>query len=522
MIAPPPTPPSRDVAAQASVGAMNGLVSSGHPLVSEAAALLLREGGNAFDAVVGAGFASTVAEPLLNSPGGGGFVLARTDRGEEVLFDFFADVPGLGGGAVDAGGLDFPSIVVTFLGAEQVFHVGMASAAVPGTLKGLLHVHRRLGRMPLADVLAPAVRLAREGVVVNPFQAHLSELLEPIIRSSPEALGYYTEDDGRLSGPGRRYRNPELAGFLEELPRDPESLYVGDLAHEVAHAMRERGGLLTREDLERYRVIERTPLTVRYRGRRMLTNPAPSLGGPLMALALSLQESVELPSDGWGTRRHLRTLGAVLTEVDRIRALGGPLPVVGSTAHDEASAVVRTSTGGTTHINVADGEGNVAGFSASNGEGCGYFVPGTGVMLNNMMGEDDLHPDGFHGGEPGSRISSMMAPSMVVEDGRVLAAVGTGGSKRIRTALQQVITNLVDFRLPVAEAVDRPRLHLTQGTFHVEPGYPPEAVETLGTLGEIVVWEAKNLFFGGVHTILPDSATGAGDHRRAGHFMKVD
>jgi gamma-glutamyltranspeptidase/glutathione hydrolase len=500
---------------------MNGLVSSGHPLVSEAAALILREGGNAFDAVVAAGFASTVAEPLLNSPGGGGFILAHTARGEEVLFDFFADVPGLGGGTMDPATLDFPSIVVTFLGAEQVFHIGMASAAVPGTLKGLLHVHRRLGRMPLADVLAPAVDLAREGVTINSFQAHLSELLEPILRSSPEALGYYTDGGGELLGTGQRYRNPELATFLEGLPADPEGFYGGDLAHQVARAMQERGGLLTREDLERYRVIERTPLEVRYRGRRMLTNPVPSLGGPLMALALSLQESVALPSDGWGTPRHLRTLGAVLTQVEGIRARGGPLPVVGDTVHDEASEVVRVSTGGTTHINVADGEGNVAGFSASNGEGCGYFVPGTGVMLNNMMGEDDLHPDGFHRSAPGSRISSMMAPSMVVENGQVVVALGTGGSKRIRTALQQVITNLVDFRLPAVEAVARPRLHLTQGTFHVEPGYPREAVDALSPFGKIVDWEAKNLYFGGVHTILPASATGAGDDRRSGHFIRL-
>jgi gamma-glutamyltranspeptidase/glutathione hydrolase len=501
---------------------MNGLVSSGHPRVSEAAAVVLREGGNAFDAVVGAGFASTVAEPLLNSLGGGGFVLARTAACDEILFDFFADIPGRGGGPPDPEALDFPSIVVTFLGAEQVFHMGMSSAAVPGTLKGLLHVHRRLGRLPLAEVVAPAVRLAREGVIINAFQAHLSELLEPILRSSPEALGYYTGDGGVLLGPGRRYRNAELAAFLEDLPGAPEGFYGGDLAVQVGRAMEERGGLLTREDLEGYRVIERPPLTVRYRGRRMLTNPAPSLGGPLMALALSLQESVELGPDAWGTPRHLRTLGAVLSEVEKIRARGGPLPAVGDATHRAAWEAVRTSSGGTTHINVADAEGNVAGFSASNGEGCGYFVPGSGVMLNNMMGEDDLHPEGFFQGAAGSRISSMMAPSMVVEDQQVLAALGTGGSKRIRTALQQVITNLVDFGLPATEAVDRPRLHLTQKTFHVEPGYSPEAVDALQAFGETVVWEAKNLFFGGVHTILPPSATGAGDDRRAGHFMRVD
>jgi gamma-glutamyltranspeptidase/glutathione hydrolase len=501
---------------------VKGLVSSGHPAVSEAAAEILRAGGNAFDAVVGAGFASTVAEPLLSTLGGGGFVLAHTARGEEVLFDFFVDIPGRGEGRGEGDALDFPAIVVRFPGAEQVFHIGMASAAVPGTLKGLLHVHERMGRLPLAEVVQPAVGLARSGVIVNDFQATLAHLLDPVLRASPEALALHTDGGGEILGSGARQRNPELASFLESLPRHPEGFYGGALADEVARAMREEGGLLTRGDLAAYRVIERRPLTASYRGRRILTNPAPSIGGPLMALALTLQEGVDLEEGGWGSGRHVSALAAVLFEVEGIRARGGPLPTAGDAAHREAWHAVRTSTGGTTHLNVADAEGNVAAFTASNGEGSGYCVPGTGVMLNNMMGEDDLHPEGFHRSAPGSRISSMMAPSMVVEDGRVLAALGTGGSKRIRTAVQQVITNLVDFSLPVIESVAFPRLHLTQGTFHVEPGYPTEALEALSTFGEVVVWEAKNLFFGGVHTILPASATGAGDDRRAGHFMKVE
>ncbi len=504
---------------------MKGLVSSGHPRVSEAAADILLAGGNAFDAVVGAGFASTVAEPLLSSLGGGGFVLAHTADGAEVLFDFFASTPGSGHpdrASTSRDQFDFHPILVTFLGAEQTFHVGRASAAVPGTLKGLLRVHERLGRLPLADIVQPAIRLAKAGVVINHFQSSLSELLEPIIRKSPEALRSFASEDGALLEEGARYRNPELASFLEDLPRDPEALYEGDLAEAIARDMREGGGLVTREDLRAYRVAERRPLSIQYRGLRVVTNPRPSLGGPLVALALSLQEAARLSESNWGSVDHVRTLAVVLREVDRIRARGGTFPLPGEAAHAKVQEVIRTSTGGTTHMNVSDADGNVASFSASNGEGSGIYVPGTGIMLNNMMGEDDLHPEGFHQGEPGSRISSMMSPSMLVDELGVVAALGTGGSKRIRTALHQAITNLVDFNLSVDAAVNLPRLHLSEGTLHVEPGYPDEALDVLTAYGNVQVWEAQNVFFGGVHTIEPRTGEGAGDGRRAGHFMRVE
>jgi gamma-glutamyltranspeptidase/glutathione hydrolase len=504
---------------------MKGLVSSGHPSVSEAAAEILLAGGNAFDAIVGAGFASTVAEPLLSSLGGGGFVLAHTADGEEVLFDFFASTPGSGHpghASTSPEHLDFHPILVTFLGAEQTFHVGRASAAVPGTLKGLLRVHQRLGRLPLADVVQPATGLAQAGVVINHFQSSLSELLEPIIRRSPEALRSYAAEDGELLEEGARYRNHDLASFLEDLPGDPEAMYNGDLAEAVDRDMREGGGLVTKEDLRAYRVVERRPLSIQYRGLRVVTNPRPSLGGPLVALALSLQEAADLSDSSWGSAAHVNTLAVVLREVDRIRARGGSFPLPGDAAHVEVQDVIRSSTGGTTHMNVSDADGNVASFSTSNGEGCGVYVPGTGIMLNNMMGEDDLHPDGFHQGEPGSRISSMMSPSMLVDDLGVVAALGTGGSKRIRTALHQAITNLVDFNLPVDAAVNLPRLHLSEGTLHVEPGYPTEALDVLHAYGKVKVWEAQNVFFGGVHTVRPRTGEGAGDGRRAGHFMRVE
>jgi gamma-glutamyltranspeptidase/glutathione hydrolase len=487
---------------------MKGLVSSGHPRVSVAAADILLAGGNAFDAVVGAGFASTVAEPLLSSLGGGGFVLAHTADGEEVLFDFFASTPGSGRpdrASASHDHFDFHPVLVTFLGAEQTFHVGRASAAVPGTLKGLLRVHQRLGRLPLADVVQPATELAKRGVVINHFQSSLSELLEPIIRRSPEALRCFAAEDGALLEEGARYRNPQLASFLEDLPRDPEALYTGELAEAIDRDMREGGGLVTREDLRAYRVAERRPLCIEVR-RRVL--------GAQGGVVAASDDQLAPPAEG--------TLAIVLREVDRIRAGGRPFPLPGEAGHVEASEVIRTSTGGTTHMNVSDAEGNVASFSASNGEGCGVYVPDTGIMLNNMMGEDDLHPEGFHQGEPGSRISSMMSPSMLVDEGGVVAALGTGGSKRIRTALHQTITNLVDFDLPVEAAVNLPRLHLSEGTLHVEPGYPDEALDVLRAYGKVQVWEAQNVFFGGVHTVRPRTGEGAGDGRRAGHFMRVE
>lgn len=500
---------------------MSGLVSSGHPCVSEAAAEILRAGGNAFDAIVAAGFASTAAEPLLNSLGGGGFALTRTTAGEEVLFDFFPDTPGVGNPPADPGALDFDEVVVDFSDAQQTFHVGWASAAVPGTLKGLIHVHERLGRLPLAEVVAPAISLARDGVVVNDFQSYLFTILEPIIRYGSESNRYFVTSADRLLATGELQRNAELAAFLEDLPTQPDSLYRGDLAALVARDMEQGGGLLTRRDLERYRVIERRPLTVSYRGIRLLTNPPPSLGGPLLALALTLQEAVDLSTEEWGSPGHVKTLVAVLTEVERIRTAGGPLPRLGDAELAEAQEAVRISTGGTTHMNVADAEGNVASLSLSNGEGCGHYVAGTGIMLNNMMGEDDLHPDGFHQSEAGSRISSMMAPSMLTDDRGVIAALGTGGSKRIRTALQQAITNLVDFRLHADAAVNRPRLHISQGVLHVEPGYPQDVLSALQDLGTTNLWESQNVFFGGVHVVLPRTGEGGGDRRRAGHFMAV-
>jgi gamma-glutamyltranspeptidase/glutathione hydrolase len=476
-------------------------VASGHPSTTAAAVEVLEAGGNAFDACVAAGFAASVAEPTLTGLGGGGFLLARTVEGEEVVFDFFVDTPGRGrtGAVAD---LDFEEEIVRFPGADQGFHVGRASVAVPGCLPGWLHVHRRLGRLPLHDVTAPAARLASEGTVLNEQQAAIIALLEPILTRTPEAAALMAPG-GHLLGLGDRYANPELAAFLEQL--DEGGFADPDLAAAVARDMDAHGGLLTAEDLTDYAVVERPPLVVSWGGHRLLTNPPPAFGGELVALGLLLlEERADWPAAP-GSVEHAVALAEAMVATDEHRARG---QVAGELAR-------RRATGGTTHVSVRDAEGNVATMTSSNGEGSGWVLPGTGVIANNMMGEDDLHPAGFHASPAGERVASMMAPSIVVDaDGQVRLVLGSGGSKRIRTALLQVLAAVVDQGRDLEDAVTAPRLHWDGEVVHVEPGWADDAVAALEARWPVARWTVRDLYFGGVHAVAPAAA--AGDPRRGG------
>ena len=477
-------------------------VASGHPATTAAAIEVLEAGGNAVDACVAAGFAAAVAEPTLTSLAGGGFLLARTPDGEEVLFDFFVDTPGLGR-AAGAPPLDFEEVVVRFSGAEQAFHVGLGSVAVPGCLAGWLHAHRRLGRVELDVVTAPARRLAAEGVEINEQQAYLHRILEPILTRTPEAAAI-SAPDGRPLELGDRCTNPELATFLGNL--DERGFAEPRLAAAIERAMADGGGLVTAADLTAYEVVEREPLAVSWRGHRLLTNPPPAFGGELVALGLlDLGQRPDWPAPE-GSSAHAVALAEAMITTDEARAAGR----VGEELR-------RRATGGTTHVSVADADGGAASMTTSNGEGSGWLLPGTGVMANNMLGEDDLHPGGFHVSPAGQRVASMMAPSLVVDaDGTVRLAVGSGGSKRIRTALVQVIAGVVDQGRSLTAAVDAPRLHWDGASLHIEPGWPDDVVDTLEERWPVRRWAEHDLYFGGVHAVVPGREAAA-DPRRGGH-----
>jgi gamma-glutamyltranspeptidase/glutathione hydrolase len=287
------------------------------------------------------------------------------------------------------------------------------------------------------------------------------------------------------------------------------------------------------EDLKNYRVIEREPLIIDYRGNTLLTNPPPSSGGTLIAFALKLLSKVNLTNIEFGTSHHLETLALVMQLTNEARIDGYDTNLYQPDIADKFLAnehligyehrlsEIVNKWGSTTHISVVDSEGNAASVTTSNGEGSGYVIPGTNIMVNNMLGEDDLNPQGFHQWQENVRMSSMMAPTIVLKDNQPEIVLGSGGSKRIRTAILQVISNILDFKMSVKEAVESPRIHWENDVFHLEPGFAEEEVNeiTLPADSQLVRWQEKNLFFGGVHTVLETSEgliEGAGDQRRDG------
>ncbi len=510
---------------------MGGVVAAGHEQTAAAAVAILKQGGNAFDAAVAGVLASCVAESVLTSLAGGGFLLAHTGIGEHVLFDFFTQTPA---SKFLEHPLDFYPIYADFGDAVQEFHVGWGSMAVPGVLKGLVHVHQRLGRLPLETVVTPAQQLARQGVVVNDFFAYVYGLLEPILLATADSRAIYAPH-GHLLQAGERLYMPVFADALERLVQQGVETFWQDMA---AQLVQTQGGHLTAADFDRYQVIERQPLCLDYHGTQLLTNPPPSAGGGLIACSLALLADCELASHG--SPEHLLALSQVMRFTNMARRDGydarihepGVAATFLSTGHlgryqqdvveaisSLQSAQVANKLGSTTHLSVIDADGNAASVTTSNGEGSSHIIPGTDIMVNNMLGEEDLNPHGFHQWTPNQRISSMMAPTMVLRQGRPYLVLGSGGSNRIRTAILQVISNLVDFDMPLEAAVAAPRIHWENNVFHLEPGYDQAALEHIMGSAEPIWWQAQNMFFGGVHAVGLDEngvMHGAGDSRRRG------
>jgi len=508
---------------------MKGAVAAGHRLSAEAAADILRGGGNAFDAAIGGFWAACVTEPALASLGGGGYLLARERGGRSRVFDFFTHTPGAPP-RPRPDDSDFHPVTVDFGAARQVFHIGLGACAVPGAVRGLFAVHRDLGTLPMAELVRPAVALARGGVRVNRFQSYLLELLEPIYRTE-SALPLYASASlpGKLLQPGEMFRNPGLADALEALAEEGDALfYEGDLGARIAEACAQGGGYLTGDDLKNYRAHRRAPLVIDYRGRRLATNPAPAAGGLLVALGLQWLKAVDLGKRGFefGGAAAAGALADAQRAMSQLRDGGGEFceamldaRLLEQYRRVQTHAPARR---GTTHISVIDAARNIASLSASNGEGCGRLVDG--FMLNNMLGEQDVNPGGFHKWRPNQRMASMMAPSVITERG-ALTALGSGGSNRIRSALLQVISNLVDFRMPAKAAVAAPRLHVEGDALRMEAGFATEAMRAVSRhFSDHRVFTEPHMFFGGVH-LAQVTRRGAlcavGDARRDGAGVVV-
>lgn len=504
-----------------------GVVAAGHTLTAEAAAEVLRAGGNAYDAVLAALMVACTTEPVLCTPGGGGFLLAHPAGQKPRVYDFFVHTPATRRADSD---LDFRPILADFGGVTQEFHIGLGTIAVPGVVRGLFDIHRDLGTLPMPEVVAQAVSHAKQGVTVTPFQAYVLRVVSATFTATEACHRIFrsVHDAAALVGEGEIMRQPELADTLETLAIEGDALfYRGEIAAAIADDMH-AGGQITREDLANYTVERRPPLTLDYHGVRMHTNPPPSSGGLLIAFGLKLLESVDVKALGASTSAYLDTLVHVIAATAEARvAAGGDTGLDSGKMLDDAFLVRyrdeiagrAASRRGTTHISVIDADGNLASLTVSNGEGSGYVVPGTGIIMNNMLGEEDLNPGGFQRWPESHRMTSMMAPTALEWPSGDTVVLGSGGSNRIRTAILQVLLKLIDFELPVEEAVIAPRVHYENGLLSVEGGFD---VEELGALLDAFpdhhVWDERNMFFGGAHTVTADAngMHGAGDPRRGG------
>jgi gamma-glutamyltranspeptidase/glutathione hydrolase len=495
-------------------GTQLGVVAAGHPLSARTGADALLEGGNAVDAALGAMLASFACEPLLTGLGAGGYMLVVAPGQAPTLLDFFVEAPGRG--ADPAQRSELIPVPVSFGDAVQTFHVGEASVGTFGMPAGVSEAARRFGRFPLERLVAPAARLAREGVPLNPQQAYIVEILGAIVTSTPEAAALFAPD-GRLLRAGDRLRQPELGDALQRLGADgARPFYEGDIAAAIVDWLSARGGLVTGPDLSAYEVVDREPVRARYRGREVVTNPPPSAGGILIARALAMLDDVPSPPS-------VVQLVDVMESTQNERTPEFLAGLSDSQFVQEFLARPAGRLGSTTHIAALDRDGWACSVTCSNGSASGVIVPGTGVHLNNMLGEQDLNPLGFHRHPPGRRLPSMMSPTIVLRDDVAQLAVGSAGSNRIRSAVLQTIIRSIDEGLEAQAAIDAPRVHFEDDMVYTEPGVDVGALQAAGR--SVSPFRDRNLFFGGAQAAALDATgrySGGGDPRRGGAAIVVE
>lgn len=459
-------------------------VAAGHPATAEAGLEILEEGGTAADAAVAAALASCVAETVMTGLAGGGYAVwlpAGSDAAE--LLDFFVAVPGLGR---PPRAPELEELAVPF-GEELVhYYVGAATCAVPGVPAGLDELWRHSGSLPWSRLVQPALRLARAGVAMPLAHAGCLAMLAPVMTMREGARIY--SPGGRLLRDGELLDQPGLVHALEALVEEgARTFYEGTLAHALLGLMEERDGLVTPEDLRAYRAEWQPVVDASYAGTRVQTR------GGLSRLVDTL---AALPP--------LRTSSPAERALELARVLAAP-PFSGRTYEH------------TTNLCVVDAAGNACVATTSLGLGSGDFLPGYDLHLNSMLGESDLLVGPL---EPGRRMESMMSPTVAVDGNGLVLAAGAAGGTRLRPALAQVLSGVLDEALLPQEAVDRPRLHSTGTVVHLEPGFEGEAVDALVLEGyDVRLWESTHHYFGGVSAI---GRTGvAADPRRSGAALTL-
>lgn len=456
---------------------MKAAVAAGHPATAQAGAEILADGGSAADAAVGACLASCVAETVMTGLLGGGHAIHfDAGSGATANLDCFVAVPGLGEKREAA-----PLVELRVPFGEELVHyaVGVASCAVPGVPAGLGELWRRHGSLPWSRLCEPALRLAREGVRMPPAHASCLVMLAPVMTMSEGARIYAPA--GRLLGDGERLDQPGLVLALEALAEEgPETAYTGSLADAFVALMDERGGRVSRADLLAYRAVWDEPVQASHGGWDVRSR------SDLSGVPAALARLRTVPDDDQAARA-LELLEALVS--------GGP-----------------SGGGHTTNLTVVDREGSACVLTTSLGLGSGDWLPGYDLHLNSMLGEVDLLVGKL---EPGRRMRSMMAPLLAFDSDGLALAAGAAGGTRLRSALVQVVSAILDEGLGPTEAVDRPRLHPAGSIVHLEPGFGQPVRDALARAGwQVAEWRKRHHYFGGVSVVARAGA--AGDPRRSG------
>jgi gamma-glutamyltranspeptidase/glutathione hydrolase len=527
------------------VHARRAMVVTVEPHATDIGVEVLKAGGNAIDAAVAVAFTLAVTHPSAGNIGGGGFLLARFADGRTTFLDFRERAPASASHDMylDAAGKPTKDSVV-----------GYRASGVPGTVKGLEFAHRKYGRKPWADLVAPAVALAAKGFPVSFGLANSLEANErlPQFKESTRIFlkggDYYEMDDPLIQ--------PELARTLERIQRQgSKDFYEGETARLLAEDMRAHGGHITLEDLKNYTVVERKPLTGAYRGYDIITAPPPSSGGIGILQMLGVLEGTGYQDSGAGSAASIHTMAEAMRHyfADRSEFLGDPdfvqVPIsklldpkyiagicksinpnqAASSLDIHPGKALPGESSETTHFTIADPEGNVVAvtYTLNSGFGSGVTAAKLGFLLNNEM--DDFAPKpgepnayGLVQGEanaiqPGKHPLSSMAPTIVVRDGKFYLAAGSPGGPTIINTVLQVLVNVLDFKMNLQRAVDWPRIHhqWLPDELRMEPGFSPDTIKLLESRGHKIKRVASQ---GEVAAILSDGEwlQGAADPRTEG------
>jgi gamma-glutamyltranspeptidase / glutathione hydrolase len=507
--------------AREPVTAKHAMVVAQEPLAADAGLQVLKNGGNAVDAAVAVGFALAVTHPVAGNIGGGGFMLVRLNTGKTYFLDFREAAPAKASRTMylDAGG-----------NPTQDSLLGWKASGVPGSIKGFETAQKRWGSKKWADLLQPAIGLAADGFTVDQTLAKELSGKDASLTKDPESTRIFLRN-GHPYQQGERIRQPELAATLRKVAANgAREFYEGETAKQFAAQMAAHGGLITADDLKKYRVIERTPLEGDYHGYHVTTAPPPSAGGVGILQMMAMLAGTDYASHGADSPKAVQLEAEAMRRfyADRSEYLGDPdfyhVPVKqllapayiaerrksivagratpssdvepGPIKVQVAQAQAKESNE-TTHFNVVDAAGNAVAVTYTlNGDfGCGVTVPGLGFLLNNEMDDFVAKPGspnmfGMVGGEanaiePGKRPLSSMNPTIITRDGKLFMAVGAPGGSRITTGVLQVILDVLDFGMNPQDAVDLPRFHnqWKPDYLYLQKGFNPEAATALEKMG---------------------------------------